>query len=50
MRVDGSPKLTPQAEEDIDKAKWVTMKKASELLDEAFPSIKEVFKAYGRKV
>ncbi len=50
MRVDGSPMLIPQAEEYIDKAKWVTMEKANELLDEAFPSIKEVFKAYGTRV
>jgi len=46
MKINGSPKLIPQAEESIDKAIWVNNEKAKELLENAFPSIKEVFKSY----
>ncbi len=49
MNVTGSPKLKPQKEEDIDEAKWVSMERAVQLLDEAYPSIKEVFKAYKKQ-
>lgn len=49
MSVTGNPKLVPQAEEEIDKAKWVNLKKAEKLLEEAYPSIKEVFMAYKKK-
>ncbi len=46
MKVNGNPKLIPQSEEEIEKAKWVTISKAEKLLKEAYPSIKEVFKAH----
>jgi len=50
MTVKGRPKLTPQKEEGIVKAKWIPLNKVNELLPEAFPSIKEVFKAYRKLV
>ena len=45
MEVKGSPELTPQKEEDIEKAKWIKPKKVPDLLEKAYPSIREVFES-----
>lgn len=49
MKVKGSPKLVPQTEEEIDQAEWVSLKKAEKLLADAYPSIREVFKAFKKQ-
>lgn len=37
----------PQLEEGIEDAKWIKVDELQTYLDKAYPSIKEVFKAYG---
>jgi 8-oxo-dGTP pyrophosphatase MutT (NUDIX family) len=46
MQVKGIQKLVPQQEEDILELKWAAQQQQQPLLNNAFPSIKDVMKAY----
>lgn len=45
MKVDGRPTLTPQTEEDIIGAQWVTKQQFSQLIERTYASLREIFKA-----
>ncbi len=40
------PPLTPQAEEGIEKAEWVTIEQARDLVQTSYSTIQEVFDAF----
>jgi 8-oxo-(d)GTP phosphatase len=40
-------KMMPQTEEDIEKVEWVDAQQLKEALELTYPSIRDVFKAYG---
>ncbi len=46
MKVEGCPNLIPQTDEDIEQAKLVNLETATKLLENAYPSIKQVFKNF----
>ncbi len=48
MLAPGEQSLTPQVEEDIARAEWVDHKRAKGLLEEAYPTIREVFVAFDK--
>ena len=45
MTISDEQSLTPQAEEDIAEAKWVAKTALSQLMDNTFPSIRDVLEA-----
>jgi ADP-ribose pyrophosphatase YjhB (NUDIX family) len=45
MRINGQQPLIPQAEEDIAEARWVKREQVKELLNNTFPSVKDVLEA-----
>lgn len=46
MLAPGSQPLVPQTEEDIERSEWVNQQRAKELLEESYPTIREVFIAF----
>lgn len=50
MHTKGSPKLIPQAEEQIEIATWVSMEHVEKNLADSFPSIREVMAAYRKSI
>ncbi|WP_156522579.1 NUDIX hydrolase [Arachidicoccus ginsenosidimutans] len=42
MFVSGSPELTPQTEEDIEKAEWATTEEVAAHLQNSYPNIVEI--------
>ena len=46
MHYHGNEELVPQLEEDITEIKWVNKKEAKLLIENAYPSIKEMIKKY----
>ena len=46
MRYDGMQEPIPQTEEDITEIRWVNKESAKEMLENAFPSIKEMVERY----
>jgi 8-oxo-dGTP pyrophosphatase MutT (NUDIX family) len=47
MMANDQPLLTPQAEEDITEARWVKKDQVKELLNNTFPSVRDVLEATG---
>jgi 8-oxo-dGTP pyrophosphatase MutT (NUDIX family) len=48
MTISDKQVLIPQAEEDITEARWVQHEQLNELMNNTFPSIKDVLEAAGR--
>jgi 8-oxo-dGTP pyrophosphatase MutT (NUDIX family) len=46
MHYHGNEKLVPQLEEDITEIKWANKQEAKRLIENAYPSIKEMIKKY----
>lgn len=46
MLAPGEQPLVPQCEEDIEKCEWVSEERAKQLLEESYPTIREVFVAF----
>ena len=47
MEVKGEPELVPQAEEDIQEAKWVNPSRLSQYYDKSFPSVADILRTMG---
>ena len=46
MTVEGAPRLTPQIDEDIFKAQWLSKKEVKAFYKKSFPNIVDVCEAY----
>ncbi len=48
MLAPNAQELKPQSEEDIEKCEWVSNQRAKELLEDSYPTIREVFVAFDK--